>query len=256
VGGAFDNIDYPGDMAQAESILEGYLQVQVGNFAAYVLNDPLKPPPLPTWLPEPKPRTMPPLPNPANDPDMFPNKWRWKILSRAGIVICALLVCSNEGESDEWIIWRDFGHQWAMEDIRLYTPDETGRIYALVGEGEGYEQPYIRIPRAARAWGAIHLSFGVDPVTGQELPFGATPADWDETIERTVWTMNWGWLNAMMAKQAYFYDIGNYAGRPNRAKFYACERHTLGTYPLREERTQGDTVHWTPAPCTLFMIGR
>jgi hypothetical protein len=255
VGGAFDNIDYPGDMPQAESILEGYLQVQVSDFAAHVLNDPLKRPPLPNWLPEPKPRTMPPLPNPANNPDLFPKeKWKWKIFSKVGIVICGLLICSADGESDEWITWRDLGYEWAIDDIRRYNPDESGRIYALVGEGEGYDLPYIRIPRAARAWGAIYLSFGVDPVTGQELPFGASPSDWNPVIERTVWTMNWGWLNAMMGKGAYFYDIGNYAGRQYRAKFYACERRTLQGYPLREERTQGDTLNWTPATCTLQML--
>lgn len=183
--------------AQAESILETYLQAQVGETVAGVLADPL---PWPDFPPEtqplPQPRTIPkPLPDAANDPDFFPEKWRWKILSRVGVIVCGPLICSADGESDEWITWREIGWEWAIQDLIEHEIDEQQQPKVVIGEGEGRQANgqylFNRIPNAAQAYGAIYFS-----------PGSFTIGEWSHATDVALWFMNYGWITSMMGKQA------------------------------------------------------
>ena len=122
----------------------------------------------------------------------------------------------------------------------------------MIGEGEGLPNVYTRIPSAAAAWGAIYLSFGIDPDTGQQAPFSSDPFPWPPAYDKFLWSMNSGWLATLMGKQAQFYDIQLFAPRISRGKFYPCERKILLNYPLREERPWQQTLPFTGGACAFF----
>lgn len=119
----------------------------------------------------------------------------------------------------------------------------------MIGESEGLEHVYERIPGAAREWGAIYLSFGRDPATGQEVPFTSAPGPWPASVASSMWAMNSGWLIGLMGKQTLFYDIELHADRPNRGVYYPCERRVLQGYPNREERYWPNTIPFTGGNC-------
>jgi hypothetical protein len=246
VGNAFNdpNVALQSNPAQAESILESYLEAPVGETVAGVLADPLPWPELPPESePVPQPRKIPkPLPDAANDPDFFPkSKWGWKILSRVGIIVCGVFLCSAEGESDEWLSWREIGWEWAIQD--LIEREIKGQPKVVIGEGEGQiagQYVFNRVPNAAQAKGAIYFNPGVFTVN-----------EWTHDTDVALWYMNWGWLTSMMLKQALFYDIGLYGPRVTRGKFYPCERRTLEGYASREEFPFEGTSGYAYGRCEL-----
>ncbi len=69
-----------------------------------------------------------------------------------------------------------------------------------------------------------------------QAPFTNEPYPWQDETLKFNWAMNSGWLSALMAKRALFYDIQLHAPRRKRGIFYPCERTVLQSYPFREER--------------------
>lgn len=247
VGNAFDdpNAMLQSSPVQAESIMESYLQTQVGETIAGVLRDPMPWPELPDFEPAPQPRKIPPgWPDVANDPEFSPSReWLWWVLRRAPIVICGLFTCSSDGESDDWIKWRDVGWEWALEDLASDSPDRSQQPKVVIGESDGAE-PYTRIPLAAQHFGALFLKFRED----LQLPVDKGR----HAVDVAMWYVNEAWINSFIFRQALFYDIGRYEGRSQRGPFYPCERVTLGTYPGREQHAFGGTLDHNYDDCNLY----
>lgn len=252
-GTAYDVPASSADPTQAETILETRMGAQIGETVAAVLKYPIPRPDLPPEVtPEPPARKFPPLP-PANDPNFYPKpKLKWKIFGKVTIWACVLL-CIDKGPEDEneLMNWYYFGLEWALADI-LQRGDPSSQVAAVIGEGEG-GNVYTRIPSAAAAWGAIYFNFGIDPQTGRQAPFSSEPTPWPASYLKLQWSMNEGWLAALMGKQAQFYDIQLYGPRPPpRGIFYPCERKFLQGYPLREERSWQGTAAFTGGACQFF----
>lgn len=250
VGAAFDlpvPQSYP---TQAEAILEAKMMTQSGDTVADVLRYPAPRPAVPPDMtPEPplrRPRG--PLGPAANNPNVYPKaKTKIHILGRILVTVCDLICGSDERE--RLLDWRDFGFEWALDDMEKrnnWTPN------VVIGEGEG-GGIYRRIPLAAQAWNAIYLTYGVDPSTGAEAPFSdAPPETWPDVYYRYMWEMNHGWLHALMAAPAMFYDVQLHGPRARRGFFYPCERKVLETYPLREERPWLEWAPYDNTPCSFM----
>lgn len=254
-GTAYDVPASSADPTQAETILETKLGAQTGETVAAVLKYPIPRPDLPPEVtPEPPLRRIPPILPPANEPTFYPNpQLKWKILGKVTIWACVLF-CIDKGPEDEneLMDWYYFGLEWALYDI-LHRDDPSSQVKALIGEGEGIANVYTRIPSAAAAWDAIYFNFGIDPETGRQAPFSSEPTPWPASNLKFMWSMNSGWLAALMGKQAQFYDIQLYGPRtPSRGIFYPCERKILQSYPLREERSWQGTVSFTAGVCQFF----
>lgn len=254
-GTAYDVPNSSADPTQAGTILEAKLGAQTGETVAAVLRYPVPRPDLPPEVtPEPPIRPMPPewLP-PATEPTFYPRpQLKWKILGKVTIWACVLF-CIDKGPEDEneELDWYYFGLEWGLYDV-LNRPNPSSQVKAVIGESEGGDV-FTRIPSAAAAWGAIYLSFGVDPDTGRQVPFNSEPAPFPGAYDKFIWAMNSGWLAALMGKQAEFYDIQLYGPRPPpRGKFYPCERKILLNYPLRTERPWQGTAPYTGQPACGF----
>lgn len=226
-----------------EEIIEGIINAEMGETVAGMLSDPIPWPDPPSEnIPRPEPRTLPkPLPGAANDPNWQPNReWIRIVPQRVFVVLCGLLFCSMEGESNDWLEWREFGRQWALLDLLEEELDDSVQPKVVIGEGDGGGE-YKRIPAAALEFGAMYF----DPGTFQ------TEGEWSHETDVALWWMNHGWIWTMELKQSLFYDIGLYGGRIDRGKFYPCEREMLEGYPYREERYFMETAGFDYGSCDV-----
>ena len=248
VGDGFDDPTIAFDANTAELILEGVLETQLGGSVAGLLLDPLPLPELPPLTePVPKPRIFPlPLPDNVNNPAWFPDFIRL-VLRRGPIAVC-VLICSERGESDDWIIWRDFGTDWAIQDLLDHKIDEAQQAKAVIGEGQG-NGIFTRVREAAKTYDAIYFSLGVDE-NGSEMPFSS--GDSSPEAKTAFWYMNLGWLNAFIMRDSLFLDIGLYTPRLNRGEFYPCERQVLTGYPLRQEVNFDGNMDYSHGSCELW----
>lgn len=165
------------------------------------------------------------------------------MLRRAPLVICGLATCSADGESDDWIKWRDIGWEWALDDLAKYNPDRSQQPKVVIGESDGAE-PCTRIALAAQHCGAVFLKFRGD----LQLPVDKGR----HAVDVAMGYVNEAWINSFIFRQALFYDIGRYEGGSQRGLFYPCERVTLGTYPGREQHDFGGTLDHNYDDCNLY----
>jgi len=253
---AYSTVNSSADPTPAVSYVETQLGAPSGGSVADMMAYPLPRPEMPPEAtPEPPLRQIQrPIPPIANEPTYtsLPQlKWvlAGKVLILACTVICYSDVNVDEGELMKWY---HFGWEWALDDM-LRRQDPSAPVKAIIGEGEGrdsnnVELPYVRIPSAAANWQALYLTFGVDPVTGQQAPFSR---DGDPNNGKFMWSMNSGWLAGLMAKQAVFYDIQLWQPRIGRGVFYPCERRNLANYPLREEQNWMMSFAYTSGTCVF-----
>lgn len=240
------------DPEDAVIILEEILGVEIGDTVAGVLNSPLPFPELPPETsPVPERRLPRPLPDAAND-SWNPRATSWVILRGTWAGVLCGLFCSNSAgdpDADEEFEWRDIGIEWAVQDVSDSDVGENEQPQVVIGEGEGPERPYERIPNAARDFSAIFFDLGVDD---QGNPIRFTSEQWTTRTNELLWSMNSGWLWTMELRQALFIDIGRFNGRDSRGEFYECEREQLAVYPHRQEEFyQNTTAGHDVEPCGI-----
>ncbi|GEM_PF-3197827 len=138
----------------------------------------------------------------------------------------------------------EFGEQVAITQIDLAAQYNNWPPRALIGEGEGAGNAYLRVPREALLVGAYFYPNLTDPSWG-------APFDINDTAELIA--ANAAWIRTLMYFESDIYDIGCYTLHASRGIAYLAERSAMGLYPARIPRRASDTlVTSSPPQCAGF----